>query len=85
MLPAPLDWETDRASFDNSFMKGYIKGDWEPKVPRGPSVAIETKAKEYQVGVPVGFETPFVSALEQPLTIPGMCPTFNLSATLIML
>lgn len=70
MMPPPVDWETDRVAFDNSFMPKYIREDWEPKLPRGPTAAIDTGAEEFQLAVPV-VDTTFVVPPEQPLTIPG--------------
>lgn len=71
IMPPPVDWETDRGTFDNSFVPKYIREDWEPKVPRGPLAAVETMAKEFQLAVPVGFDTPFIAVPEHPLTLPG--------------
>lgn len=68
--PAPVDWETDRAAFDNSFMPKYIRQDWEPSVPRGPSVAVDIRDPKFELAVWVG-EKGFESPIDHPMTMPG--------------
>jgi hypothetical protein len=68
--PAPVDWESDRGAFDNSFMPKYIQQDWEPSVPHGPSVAVDTMDPKFELAVCVGangFEAP----IDHPMTVPG--------------
>lgn len=69
-LPPPIEWEDDRPGFDNGFMDRYVREDWEPMVPRGPSVAIDTKDPKFELAVPVGTHG-FDAPIDHPLTIPG--------------
>ncbi len=68
--PPPVDWETDRGTFDNSFMPKYIMQDWVPSVPRGSEVEINTKDPKFELALSVA-ERGFQAPIEHPMTIPG--------------
>lgn len=70
-MPPPCNWEVDRPIFDISFMPKYIREDWAPGIPCGPSVTVDISAEGFRLGkLPVNGKY-LGEEVIQPDSIPG--------------
>jgi hypothetical protein len=70
-MPPPCNWEVDRPIFDNSFLPKYIREDWAPGIPCGPSVTVDISAEGFRLGkLPVNGKF-LGEEVIQPDSIPG--------------
>ena len=64
-------WECDRWAPDLSYMPEYIRMDWVPYVPRGPTVAVDTSTEGFRQGRLPVYDRVLGEEVIQPDCIPG--------------
>lgn len=68
--PVPCNWETERGTFDDSFVPDFIQF-WRRSVPAGASCMVNTQDERFYLGHSIS-NIDFSQPIEHPDCIPGM-------------